>query len=384
MASPPVPNGVDLNESRVPSIIGALSGTWALAAIAVALRFFARHIQANKLWLDDWLITVSLVLNKTPRLMIPNGTGKHIWAAPPSATKAWAIGLFASEMAYTVTMSTVKWSTLALYWRIFNTRKSIRYYIWTTAGTILAWFVVVIFVLIFQCHPVHAFWARYDTEHPLTSDQYTCGVDVKMFFMGNSILNIITDALLVLLPIPYVWKLQLHTAQKLALAGVFALGTFVTVVSTARLNVILSVDLTSPDITWNFIDTIIWTHVEANTAIICGCLPCLKTILNLALNGGFKSSINSSNQNSGDQFILHDRTKLSTADSSNSLGGSGTESMQIGLGGGGVEDERPLTWLTERDSEASLHAVNDEGACGRESLSKAGGSIDTHGVSGHS
>lgn len=38
----------------------------------------------------------------------------------------------------------------------------------------------------------------------------------------------------------------------------------------ARLNVILSVDLTSPDITWNFIDTIIWTNVEANTAIICG------------------------------------------------------------------------------------------------------------------
>ncbi|KAK0377687.1 TAM domain methyltransferase [Colletotrichum limetticola] len=274
MASLPVPDGIDLSESRVASIIGALSCTWALAAIAVALRFLARRIQSNKLWLEDWLITVSLTAAAVHVFisigyMIPNGTGKHIWVAPTSATRAWAIGLFVSEVAYTVTLSTVKWSTLALYWRIFNARKSIRYYIWAMTGIVLAWFIAVILVTIFQCLPVHAFWARYDTVNPLSSDQYTCGVDVKMFFKGNSIPNIITDALVVLLPIPYVWKLQLHKAQKFALAGIFALGTFVTVVSMARLNVILLVDLTSPDITWNFIDTIIWTNVEANTAIIC-------------------------------------------------------------------------------------------------------------------
>lgn len=66
MASLPVPDGIDLSESRVASIIGALSCTWALAAIAVVLRFLARRIQSNKLWLEDWLITVSLVCNKKP------------------------------------------------------------------------------------------------------------------------------------------------------------------------------------------------------------------------------------------------------------------------------------------------------------------------------
>ncbi|KAK1488066.1 hypothetical protein CCUS01_14797 [Colletotrichum cuscutae] len=368
MASLPVPDGIDLSESRVASIIGALSCTWAIAAIAVALRFLARRIQSNKLWLEDWLITVSLTAAAVHVFisigyMIPNGTGEHIWVAPTSATRAWAIGLFVSEVAYTVTLSTVKWSTLALYWRIFNARKSIRYYIWAMAGIVLAWFIAVILVTIFQCLPVHAFWARYDTVNPLSSDQYTCGVDVKMFFKGNSIPNIITDALVVLLPIPYVWKLQLHKAQKFALAGIFALGTFVTVVSMARLNVILSVDLTSPDITWNFIDTIIWTNVEANTAIICelACLPCLKPILNLALNGRLKSSIERSGQNSGGQYILNDRTKPSTAKGSSYLGGSGTGAMRKGLGGGGAEDERPFTRLSERDSEPSIDVANDDG-----------------------
>ncbi|KAK1451877.1 TAM domain methyltransferase [Colletotrichum melonis] len=368
MASLPVPDGIDLSESRVASIIGALSCTWALAAIAVALRFLARRIQSNKLWLEDWLITVSLTAAAVHVFisigyMIPNGTGKHIWVAPTSATRAWAIGLFVSEVAYTVTLSTVKWSTLALYWRIFNARKSIRYYIWAMTGIVLAWFIAVILVTIFQCLPVHAFWARYDTVNPLSSDQYTCGVDVKMFFKGNSIPNIITDALVVLLPIPYVWKLQLHKAQKFALAGIFALGTFVTVVSMARLNVILLVDLTSPDITWNFIDTIIWTNVEANTAIICACLPCLKPILNLALNGRLKSSIKRSGQNSGGQYILNDRTKPSTANGSSYLGGSGTGAMRKGVGGG-AEDERPFTRLSERDSEPSIDIANDDGGSG--------------------
>ncbi|KAK1711435.1 hypothetical protein BDP67DRAFT_405879 [Colletotrichum lupini] len=387
MASLPVPDGIDLSESRVASIIGALSCTWALAAIAVALRFLARRIQSNKLWLEDWLITVSLTAAAVHVFisigyMIPNGTGEHIWVAPTSATRAWAIGLFVSEVAYTVTLSTVKWSTLALYWRIFNARKSIRYYIWALAGIVLAWFIAVILVTIFQCLPVHAFWARYDTVNPLSSDQYTCGVDVKMFFKGNSIPNIITDALVVLLPIPYVWKLQLHKAQKFALAGIFALGTFVTVVSMARLNVILSVDLTSPDITWNFIDTIIWTNVEANTAIICACLPCLKPILNLALNGRLKSSIKRSGQNSGGQYILNDRTKPSTAKGSSYLGGSGTGAMRKGLGGGGAEDERPFTRLSERDSEPSIDVANDDGGSGHESLSKGRVIIDTQGASG--
>ncbi|KXH51452.1 hypothetical protein CSIM01_08238 [Colletotrichum simmondsii] len=387
MASLPVPDGIDLSESRVASIIGALSCTWALAAIAVALRFLARRIQSNKLWLEDWLITVSLIAAAVHVFisigyMIPNGTGKHIWVAPASATRAWAIGLFVSEVAYTVTLSTVKWSTLALYWRIFNARKSIRYYIWAMAGIVLAWFIAVILVTIFQCLPVHAFWARYDAVNPLSSDQYTCGVDVKMFFKGNSIPNIITDALVVLLPIPYVWKLQLHKAQKFALAGIFALGTFVTVVSMARLNVILSVDLTSPDITWNFIDTIIWTNVEANTAIICACLPCLKPILNLALNGRLKSSIKRSGQNSGGQYILNDRTKPSTANGSSYLGGSGTGAMRKGVGGGGAEDERPFTRLSERDSEPSIDIANDDGGSGHGSLSKAGVTIDTQGASG--
>lgn len=75
-------------------------------------------------------------------------------------------------------------------------------------------------VTIFQCQPVNAFWMRYD----LTTDKFRCPVNVNQFFDGNSIPNIITDAAILVLPLPYVWRLQLPRAQKLALSSVFALG----------------------------------------------------------------------------------------------------------------------------------------------------------------
>lgn len=44
----------------------------------------------------------------------------------------------------------------------------------------------------------------------------------------------------------------------------------VTVVSIVRLHYLLHGNLTSPDITWNFVDIAVWSVVEGNTAIICG------------------------------------------------------------------------------------------------------------------
>ena len=52
----------------------------------------------------------------------------------------------------------------------------------------------------------------------------TCSVNVYAFFIGNAIPNIITDWSLLILPIPYVWRLHQRRAQKVALCGVFGLG----------------------------------------------------------------------------------------------------------------------------------------------------------------
>lgn len=44
----------------------------------------------------------------------------------------------------------------------------------------------------------------------------------------------------------------------------------VTIVSIVRLHYLLQGNLTSPDITWNFVDIALWSVLEGNVAIFCG------------------------------------------------------------------------------------------------------------------
>lgn len=41
-------------------------------------------------------------------------------------------------------------------------------------------------------------------------------------------------------------------------------------VSIARFTFVLALDLTSPDLTWNFVEVQIWTCVEVYVGIVCG------------------------------------------------------------------------------------------------------------------
>ncbi|KAG8406182.1 hypothetical protein J3458_021509 [Metarhizium acridum] len=114
----------------------------------------------------------------------------------------------------------------------------------------------------------------------MSANNYTCDVDPAKFLYANAIPTIVTDLVMVMLPVPYVWGLQLPRIQKIALGCVFLAGGFVTIVSIVRFYYLLSLDLEDPDITWNFVTVGIWSFVEGNTAIVCACLPFLRPVIN--------------------------------------------------------------------------------------------------------
>ena len=114
-----------------------------------------------------------------------------------------------------------------------------------------------------------------------------CRVDDYKFFLGNAIPNILTDVFLMALPLPYIWRLNRPTSQKVALGGIFVLGGLfvilctqnqltlanlgsVIIVSIVRLVALVDVDLHSPDLDWNFAPIGVWTETESNIAIVCG------------------------------------------------------------------------------------------------------------------
>lgn len=81
-----------------------------------------------------------------------------------------------------------------------------------------------VLVTLLQCRPINAWWDRFDPVHPMPRSQYHCGVESTKFFYGNAIPTIVTDILMLVLPAPYIWNLQLPGGQKLALVGIFLVG----------------------------------------------------------------------------------------------------------------------------------------------------------------
>ncbi|KAK2735124.1 integral membrane protein [Colletotrichum kahawae] len=311
------PNELNLTETKVPSLVSGLVITWVLGAATVALRVTARKLVGNQIWWDDWMIIVSLIFSAaflfdvTCYMTINGGFGKHVWATP-DGLRVYFTGLFIAEHLYTISIVLVKAAILAFYWRIFSARRESRLAIYILLGITCAWGIALL-VSTFQCLPVSAFWLRFDANANLSPSDYECGVNVKTFFIANAIPNIITDVLLLLLPVPGIWSLQLRKPQKMALVGIFTLGIFVTAVSFIRLHYVLAIDFADPDTTWLLTEEMMWTGIEVNIGTVSGmssarhscprfeessgylliplaCLPSLKPILNLALHGNAQRS----------------------------------------------------------------------------------------------
>lgn len=169
----------------------------------------------------------------------------------------------------------VKFSILAFYSRLFAA--SIRVPCYILAGITACWGIAVILVTVFQCTPVSGYWNR---QIPAK-----CIVDDYAFFVGIAVPNILTDAAILSLPVPYIWRLRRTRSQKVALLSIFALGGFVTIISIVRLTTLVSVDLKSPDLDYNFAYVGVWTSTENNMAIVSACLPSLRPVLSFFIYG---------------------------------------------------------------------------------------------------
>lgn len=105
------------------------------------------------------------------------------------------------------TEHTAKMPTQVWFQRVLYVMGAITFLWWITCQSIV----------IFECAPIHYFWHR----KPVTGH---C-LNVQTFFQDQAIPNIITDLVVLLLPLPLIWTLKLPIEQKAALSGVFLLGS---------------------------------------------------------------------------------------------------------------------------------------------------------------
>lgn len=80
----------------------------------------------------------------------------------------------------------------------------------------LAWLIASIFVVVFNCLPVQAFWDR--------SIDGKC-VNEIAFSYGITSSELAVNVAMLILPVPWLWSLHLPRSKKFLLGGIFLLGS---------------------------------------------------------------------------------------------------------------------------------------------------------------
>lgn len=121
---------------------------------------------------------------------------------------------------------------------------------------------------IFQCTPVPRAWNK--------AIPGTC-INNEYFWYANAGFSIATDLIILFIPMPLIYGLQVPRIQKAALVLVFALGGFVVITSCLRMTTI-NLAAVTPDTTYDISSTM-WTVIEMNVAIVCACLPMVRPLI---------------------------------------------------------------------------------------------------------
>lgn len=98
-------------------------------------------------------------------------------------------------------------------------QRRFKWIIWVSMGIIFIMSSVLFFWDLFQCKPVAAQW---DTTIP--GYQCIAAIEVVNAAYALSVLNIVTDWLYALLPIPMIWNAKMTTQAKMTVALVLSLG----------------------------------------------------------------------------------------------------------------------------------------------------------------
>jgi hypothetical protein len=95
----------------------------------------------------------------------------------------------------------------------------------------------------------------------------------------QSTLNVVTDFMIYALPIPTLFSLSLPWSQRIGLVVLFGVGGVIVVAGSFRAYWIHYTLFETYDATWEGYQIWVWTAVETNVGVICGCIPALKPLL---------------------------------------------------------------------------------------------------------
>ncbi|KAF2727388.1 hypothetical protein EJ04DRAFT_582063 [Polyplosphaeria fusca] len=246
---------------------------WVIALVFVILRLVVRAKVVHVVGREDVCIFFALLASIATCVFMhlqvsKGGLGTHMADISDDHLIEFSKYVYLSILFYNTSLCLTKFALIFLCIRVFgpSTWRFACYAVLTFVSVYTFWAIANSIV---PCYPIERYWDK--------SVAGWCFPNAVLWFV-NASLNIFTDLLVVVLPIPGIIRLQLPRKQKIGVSLVFALGFFVCIISIVRLYA-LQIGSYTKDPTYDNFAIAIWSVVEVNAAIVGACLPTLKPLI---------------------------------------------------------------------------------------------------------
>ncbi|KAI1397064.1 hypothetical protein F4819DRAFT_490923 [Hypoxylon fuscum] len=285
-------SGTRFQYATPAEILAAAAALPALGIIVVILRFYTRLLQKAKLGIDGFLILPAVVLVSGMGAALIAGVEQEAvgYSTPPppgsdpelvftwrdpKITMVQKVQ-FITQLLMIAAYGFIKLSIIFFYRRIFITSKSDRFNLITIicACVVVAWTLAYIFAVALDCgtHWV-AHWGS-------VADLFAyChgGFEVQQIVESLFITDLVTDVIIIALPMPRIWSLHLTLGRKIVITAIFLLGGVAIGAAAARLGIFVTQIKYSLDPTIDenkSVSTVMyWSMIEAGLSLIAACLP---------------------------------------------------------------------------------------------------------------
>jgi hypothetical protein len=255
--------------SLTPYVILCFSVCLPITTAVFALRTWTRVIIKRTWILEDYFCTLAwmtlVIFSAFVITVIHHWGGIHEWDLDSSEVSQALFWSNAAQIEYAFVMLLTKVGILMMYRRVFVTSRwnPLDWVIKVMMAIITCFYIATTLAKIFSCTPRAKIW---DSTIP-----GTC-LNTAEVLIANGIFNVITDTIMLVIPIKSVWNLQISRRKKIGVIVIFSVGSTAPVFSIIGLVMRLKY-VTSLDKTYTQVIIHMWATAEVVSGFICLCGP---------------------------------------------------------------------------------------------------------------
>ncbi|KAH7401562.1 hypothetical protein BKA66DRAFT_109943 [Pyrenochaeta sp. MPI-SDFR-AT-0127] len=220
------------------------------------------------------LIVVEIVMGW---YMVRWGAGVHQWQITLGELFSQLFWANTAQVIYCPLSFLVKVAILLQYFWLFapsrSANKTMWYGAWLTIGVTFVAYTIFMFWTLFYCSPRRMIWFK------LTPGG-ECH-DVNVIILSQGAFNMVSDIIVLLLPVSSLWQLRVPLAKKVFITMLFCTGLLACIASAMRIVFTMRITavISQADVSYNGLFIALWTEAEVSLGFMVACSLCFPRLI---------------------------------------------------------------------------------------------------------